>query len=122
MTTILLDTAAFANAFGTPYLYHRIRRDGEEGWIDDAGLRLASKRTQSGGFLVDLLPEADLGKRFVRNGDLHDYRTGAFIRAATPAELVESFWAAEEDGGVGAFKLDDGRAVYVTGEVPGGAA
>jgi len=48
------------------------------------------------------------------NGDLHDYRTGAFIRPATREELLESIEAAKDDGGAGAFELD-GRVVYVEG-------
>ena len=47
-------------------------------------------------------------------GDLHDYRTGAFIRPATAEELLESIEAAKDDGGAGAFELD-GRVVYVEG-------
>lgn len=46
-------------------------------------------------------------------GDLHDYRTGAYIRPATREELLESI-EAEQDGGTGAFELD-GRVVYVEG-------
>ena len=46
-------------------------------------------------------------------GDLHDYRTGAYIRPATAEELAESI-EAEQDGGAGAFELD-GRIVYVEG-------
>ena len=122
MTTVtILDTAAFANNHGTPFLYHLVRRAGEEGWVLDTDLAEARERTQSGGFFVELRQEAELGRRFVRNGDLCDYRTGAFIRPATAEELVESLEAAEDDGGIGAFNQDD-RAVYVTGEVAGGAA
>jgi hypothetical protein len=47
-------------------------------------------------------------------GDLHDYRTGAYIRPATRQELLESI-EAEQDGGTGAFELEDGRVVYVEG-------
>jgi hypothetical protein len=48
-------------------------------------------------------------------GDLHDYRTGAYIRPATREELLESIEAAELDGGAGAFELENGRVVYVEG-------
>lgn len=51
----------------------------------------------------------------MENGYLCDYRTGATIRPATRAELLESLEAAEDDGGVGAFQLEDGRVVYVEG-------
>ena len=47
-------------------------------------------------------------------GDVHDYRTGAYIRPATREELLESI-EAEQDGGTGAFELEDGRVVYVEG-------
>lgn len=123
MTTItILDTAAFANMHGTPFLHHRVRRDGAEGWVLDTDLAEARERTQSGAFLVELRPEAELGRRFVSNGNLHDYRTGAFIRPATAEELVESLEAAEDDGGSGVFEIEDGRVVFVTDEVVGGEA
>ncbi len=48
-------------------------------------------------------------------GTLCDYRTGASLRPATRDELIESLEAAEDDGGIGAFQLEDGRVVYVEG-------
>ena len=121
-TLTILDTAAFINDSDTPFIYHRIRRDGEEGWVSEGDLVEAQERTQSGDFFVELHPEAELGRRFVGNGDLHDYRTGAYIRPATAAELVASLEAAHLDGGSGLFEIDYGRVVYVVGEVVGGAA
>ena len=49
----------------------------------------------------------------IADGDstLHDYRTGDFLRAATPAEAAESIAAAQRDGGSGVI-LVDGRPCY----------
>lgn len=54
-------------------------------------------------------------KAVIKRGNLHDYKTGRYLRAATTAETLASIIAAESDGGVGAFDLRDGRTCYVTG-------
>lgn len=49
-------------------------------------------------------------------GDLHDYRTGEYIRPATQAETDESIAQAARDGGAGVIAVD-GRSCYVEGGV-----
>ena len=50
-------------------------------------------------------------------GNLHDYKTGRYLRPATTAETLASIIAAESDGGVGAFDGRDGTTCYVTGGI-----
>ncbi len=59
-------------------------------------------------------PACLLGKKLVKLSppSLHDYRSGDFIRVASPAELKASKEAAEHDGGAGVIEVD-GRACYV---------
>lgn len=45
-------------------------------------------------------------------GDLHDYRTGRYIRPATQDERDASCRAAESDGGAGVIEVC-GRRCYV---------
>ncbi len=45
-------------------------------------------------------------------GDLHDYKTGDCIRAATAGELAASIDAAKTDGGAGVIAVE-GRSCYV---------
>lgn len=44
--------------------------------------------------------------------ELHDYKTGEYIREATDAELQSSIEAAKHDGGAGVIVVD-GRSCYV---------
>jgi len=63
-------------------------------------------------------------------GDLHDYKTGTYLRKATRGEAMSSLIAAQSDGGVGAFreqvrqrgKMPTERIVYVSGDIAGGLA
>ncbi len=48
-------------------------------------------------------------------GDLHDYKTGEFIRPATEREYLASITESERDGGAGVIEVD-GRACYVQGD------
>jgi hypothetical protein len=56
-------------------------------------------------------------KTVIERGNLHDYKTGRYLRAATTAETLASITAAESDGGVGAFDGRDGTTCYVTGGI-----
>jgi hypothetical protein len=47
------------------------------------------------------------------NGMLHDYKSGAAVRTATPKELADSIDAARRDGGAGVIDCD-GRSCYVS--------
>ena len=42
---------------------------------------------------------------------LHDYKTGEYIRPATPAEIAASIEAAKTDGGAGVIVVE-GRSCY----------
>lgn len=52
------------------------------------------------------------GARKTDHGDLYDYKTGAFIRQATPEEYSASVAAAQADDGRGVIEIS-GRSVYV---------
>lgn len=63
----------------------------------------------------DVTGDPDLTVTELRAGDLHDYRTGDYIRPATIEETADCINAARHDGGAGVI-LVDGRSCYVVGE------
>jgi hypothetical protein len=60
----IIETATFENASGTPFVYHRVSRKGERGWVSDMDLRDVGEYTASGTPFVFLIKNAkSLGRR-----------------------------------------------------------
>lgn len=87
----------------------------EEARFDDEEEAIADAKEYEGSVeVVDEESDEIVWPEQVEVGDLHNYKTGDYIREATEEETIESIETAKNDGGAGVI-IVDGEGCYVEG-------